>query len=135
MTPRPPLTTSPSPSPGPIGTPPSTQTSTPATTKRLALLSSRGYESEGGGYHIVEGQVQNISNEPLKNVMAVATWYDEGGHFIKSDDAMIEYNPILAGQTSPFKTMSSSNPAMAKYTVQFKVLFGGAVPTEDRREK
>lgn len=94
----------------------------PGPTYELALVSSRGYESDGGGCHIVEGQVKNISSQSLKNVTAVVTWYDKADGFIKSDDALVEYNPLLAGQTSPFKTMSSSNPAMSKYTAEFKTL-------------
>jgi hypothetical protein len=102
---------------------------------QLALLSARGYPSDGGGYHIVEGQVKNLSNQPLKNVTAVATWFGKDGGFIKSDNAIIAYNPILPGQTSPFKTMSSTNPAMEKYTVGFKTLFGGSLAVDDQRHK
>lgn len=105
----------------------------PEPTYQLALISSRGYESNGGGFHIVEGQVKNISDQPLKNVTAVATWLDKDGGFIKSDNAIIEYNPILPGQISPFKTMSSTNPAMEKYSVGFKTLFGGSLAVDDQR--
>jgi len=112
-----------------------TPTPSPEPTHQLALISSKGYESDGGGYHIVEGQVKNISNEPLQNVTAVATWFDKDGGFIKSDNAIVEYNPILPGQTSPFKTMSSTNPAMSKYAVEFKTLFGGTLSLDDQRKK
>jgi len=110
------------------------QTSQEAT-PQLALLSSRGYESERGGYHYVEGQVRNISNQSLKNVTAVATWFDKDRNFIKSDDALIDYNPILRGQTSPFKTISSGNPAMARFRVEFKILLGGTLRVDDQRTK
>jgi hypothetical protein len=106
-----------------------------APTYELALISSRGYESDGGGYHIVEGRVKNVSDQSLKNVAAVATWFDKDGEFIKSDDALVDYNPILPGQISPFKTMSSTNPAMTKYTVEFKTLFGGSLSVDDQRKK
>jgi hypothetical protein len=107
----------------------------PAPTFDLALISSRGYESESGGYHYVEGQVQNLSTQALKNVTAVATWFDKDGGFIKSSDAIIDYNPILPGQTSPFKTITSGNPAMSKYSVEFKELLGGTLSVDDRRKK
>jgi hypothetical protein len=100
----------------------------------LALLASRGYESDGG-YWYVEGQVKNISDKPMKNVTAVATWYDKRGEFIKTDEAIIQYNPILPGQTSPFKTIASGNPAMSRYTVAFKSLLGGEIQTRDDRKK
>ena len=134
-------------SPTPAPAPTSTSRPAPATSPRqpaakptppankLALLSARGYESEYGGYHYVEGQVQNISSTSLENVAAVATWYDKDGTFIKSDEALIDYNPILPGQTSPFKTISSGNPAMTRYTIEFKELLGGTIPMEDRRKK
>jgi hypothetical protein len=104
-------------------------------TYQLALISSKGYESESGHYHYVEGQVKNISNQSLKNVAAVATWFDKDGGFIKADNALIEYNPILPGQTSPFKTISSGNPAMSKYRVNFKTLMGGTLAVDDQRKK
>jgi hypothetical protein len=87
------------------------------------------------GYHYVEGQVKNVSDKPLKNVTAVGIWLDKDGNFIKSDDALIDYNPILPGQTSPFKTISSGNPAMSKYRVEFKFLFGGKIAVDDQRKK
>ena len=37
-------------------------------------------------FHIIEGQVRNVSNQPLKNVTAVGIWSDKNGEFIKSDD-------------------------------------------------
>jgi hypothetical protein len=79
--------------------------------------------------------VRNISDEPLRNVTAVSTWVDKDGGFITSDQAIIAYNPILPGQTSPFKTMSTTNPAMKQYSVQFKELMGGSIETEDQRRK
>jgi hypothetical protein len=77
--------------------------------------------------------VKNISDEPIKNVVAVGIWLDKKGEFIKSDDALIDYNPILPGQTSPFKTISSGNPAMEKYRVEFKTMFGGTLRVDDQR--
>jgi hypothetical protein len=128
-----------------VSSPPSTPTSPtgsgPAAsvpsppTYQLALLSSKGYESESGGYRYVEGEVKNISNGPLKNVTVVGTWYDKDDGFIKSSDAIVEYNPILPGQTSPFKTITSGNPAMSKYSVGFKTLFGATLAVDDQRKK
>jgi len=118
----------------PTATPAAIAPPTPQPTYQLALISSRGYESESGSYRYVEGQVKNVSAEPLKNVMVVATWYDKDDNFIKSDNALIEYNPILPGQISPFKAMTTGNPAMAKYSVEFKTIFGGALALDDQRK-
>ena len=65
----------------------------------------------------------------------LATWYDKDGGFVKADDNLIDFNPILPGQTSPFKNMMSENPAMVKYTVDFKFLIGGTIKWKDSRKK
>ena len=80
------------------------------------------------GYAILEGQVTNVSSQPLKNVTAVASFYDAKGGFITSSEALIEYNPILPGQTSPFSVGTTENPAMEKAAVDFKDLLGGTIP-------
>jgi hypothetical protein len=78
-------------------------------------------------YMIAEGTVTNDSGDSLKDVEAVVSFNDSAGNFITSDDAIIDYNPILTGQTSPFKVMASYNPAMASCSVAFKELMGGEI--------
>jgi hypothetical protein len=87
------------------------------------------------GYAILEGQVRNISSEPLKNVAAVASFYDLDGGFITSSDTLIDYNPVLPGQTSPFKVMATQNPTMKKARVEFKELLGGTIPFRNAESK
>jgi len=92
----------------------------------LELL-SWGWSKEHG-YVTGEGQVKNISGKSLRNVQALATFYDSQGGFITTASAMIGYNPILAGQTSPFTVMETQNPAMKKASIEFKYLMGGTIP-------
>jgi hypothetical protein len=82
-----------------------------------------------GEFFEITGQVKNISNKSLTNVMVVATMYDKNETFITSGEALISYNPLLVGQTSPFKKMVRRNPAMEKAAVTFKYLMGGTIPT------
>lgn len=100
----------------------------------LDLLSSKAYDT-GYGFHIIEGQVRNASPDPIKGLQAVGIWMAKDGTFITSDDAMIEYDPLLPGQASPFKTMSRTNPEMELYRVEFKRMFGGTVEYTDMRKK
>lgn len=95
---------------------------------QLELLSFRCYEEYG--YFIIEGEVKNISSESLKSVEAVGTTYTETGEFVKSSEALIEYDPILPGQTSPFKVMMTTNPAITKCNVGFKEFWGTTIPTK-----
>jgi hypothetical protein len=98
---------------------------------QLAILSSRWQEEYD--YAIYEGQVKNISNSNLTNVQAVVTWYDKNDNMITSSSALIEYNPILAGQTSPFKVMKTYNPEMKKASIEFSHLMGGTIKSYEER--
>lgn len=79
-----------------------------STEPQLGLLSSRGYKSSISHMN-VEGQVRNITDKSLKSIQVVVQWFDKNGNFVTSDEALIEYNPILPGQTSPFEVLSSYN--------------------------
>lgn len=96
--------------------------------EKLELVSFRCYKEHG--YFHVSGEVKNISGKSMENVMAVGTSYTETGEMVKSADALIDYNPVLAGQTSPFTVMMTTNPAMSKCKVNFKEFFGGTIPTK-----
>ncbi|OQC29659.1 MAG: hypothetical protein BWX70_01549 [Verrucomicrobia bacterium ADurb.Bin070] len=90
--------------------------------------------SEEYGYVTVEGQVGNISGRKLENVEAVARFFAEDGSFITSDSSIIEYNPLMPGQVSPFKVMDTHNPMMKKASVAFKLMWGPALTTINKEE-
>jgi len=98
---------------------------------QLQVLSKSGTIGEYG-YSYVEGQVKNISSESLEHVQAVVTWYTDGGEFITSDSALIEYDPLLAQQVSPFKVGTRTNPKMKRYKVEFNQLLGGTLRTVEQ---
>lgn len=86
-------------------------------------------------YAVAEGLVKNTSSKSLENVVALVNIFDKNGEFIKSDKALIEYNPILPGQTSPFKVMASHNPAMEKASIDFGTLFGKKLHWKNKDKK
>jgi hypothetical protein len=83
---------------------------------------------------IVEGAIKNISDAPIDNIVAHATFYDKNKEFISSDHALIDYRPLLPGQTSPFKIIGNFNPAMVHAIVDFK-MFGGETLYWKNKEK
>lgn len=97
----------------------------------LELISMNCYKEYG--YFYITGEVKNISGKSLENVEAVGSAYTEDGTFVKSDSALIEYDPILAGQTSPFEVVTTGNPAISKCKVEFKEFWGGAFSMKDGR--
>ena len=76
------------------------------------------------GFVEAQGQVTNISSGSLRNVTAVVTFLTASGDFITSTDALIDFNPILPGQTSPWSVITTWNPAMQSARVEFKDLLG-----------
>lgn len=80
---------------------------------------------------IAEGLVKNISSQPIRNLEVVVSYYDSKDNFITSDSTLIDYNPILPGQASPFKSITTWNPAMAKASVDFKPMFGTPLPYKE----
>lgn len=79
------------------------------------------------GFAEVHGMVRNLSTDRLGNVTAVVNWYTADNTFIRSDDALIEYNPIMPGQSSPFRVISPYNPQMHTARIEFKELMGGKI--------
>jgi hypothetical protein len=98
----------------------------PPSTGPVLLLLNWSWSQEHG-YAIVEGEVKNISSHNLDNIEAVASFYTAADRFITTADALIDFNPILPGQTSPFKAMANWNPEMSKARIDFKELMGGTV--------
>lgn len=76
------------------------------------------------GYAIAEGQVTNVSSASLSHVLAVVTFSTSEGGFITSDDALIDFDPLLPGQSSPWKVSARWNPAMRNATVRFRTMRG-----------
>ena len=86
-------------------------------------------------YIFVVGEVKNISSDSIKNVMAVGEFRTKDGTLVKAEDSLIDYNPLLPGQTSPFKTGGTDNPAINNCNLSFKTLFGkqiGYITAKDR---
>ena len=78
----------------------------------------------------LEGQVTNISDKPISNVEAVEVFKTGSDQFVKSADAMLTYNPIMPGQTSPFLVITTGNPMISNCSVSFTTLFGGTLATD-----
>lgn len=106
----------------------SSSSSTPSSNSSspLKLLSSSC--THGNGHFHVEGEVQNISNKKLENVMAVGELRAKDGTLVKSADALLEYNPLMPNQTTPFHVITTDNPIIKTCEISFKYLMGGQIP-------
>ncbi len=84
------------------------------------------------GFAIGEGEVTNRSDRRLENVQVVVSFYTKDNQFITTADAIVEYNPILPRQTTPFKAYATHNPQMNSARLAFKHLFGGSIGYKKR---
>jgi hypothetical protein len=98
---------------------------------QLEMVSTDWHWSWEYDWATAEGRVKNISDRPLDHVIARVEWETRGGQFITSGESLTDYQPILPGQTSPWKVMATWNPEMAKgrASVHFSYLMGGSIPT------
>lgn len=85
-------------------------------------------------FAIAEGRVTNISGQSLERVMAKVSYFTNSGEFITSHDALIDYTPILNGQSSPFKVMGTYNPAMASGRLELAEMWGTTYKTISRED-
>ena len=101
----------------------------------LELVSWNWSPTEDGSYVEAKGQVKNTSNKSLQDVEAVVTFKDKEGKSIAQNSALIDFNPILAGQTSPFAVMEAFNPEINSASIQFKFLDGETIPTSEQQQR
>jgi hypothetical protein len=74
--------------------------------------------------------LENVSGKSFESVEAVATFFDANGTPFTSESSLIDYDPLLPGQRSPFSIMARYNPAMETCRVDFKEFWGGAFKTD-----
>ncbi|MER8546469.1 FxLYD domain-containing protein [Mesorhizobium sp. M1169] len=79
------------------------------------------------GFAKVTGEVTNRSSEPIESLMVIGIFRTSNDEFVKSAEAMVDYQPLMPGQTSPFPAMTTDNPIMRNCNVAFKTMFGGLV--------
>lgn len=96
-------------------------------------LGKWNWHKSSSSHVTAEGEITNISSESLKNVEAVVTFRTKSGDFITSDSAIIDYNPLLPNQTSPWKVIATWNPEMQTASVQFKTLWGRTLRVENEK--
>jgi len=78
-------------------------------------------------YFKVRGEVKNLSVAAVKNIVAVATVRTSDGTFVKSANALIEYQPLMAGQVSPFTIIDTGNPSIQTAELSFRMFFDGSM--------
>ena len=80
------------------------------------------------GYAFVIGEVTNRSTQKIENIDVIISYHTKEGTLVKTDSALVEYNPTLPGQTTPFEVITRYNPRIETAQLNFKhLLFGGTI--------
>ncbi len=98
----------------------------------LKLLSMKDINSSDMYFRVI-GEVQNTSTEKIDGVFAVVTAYDKSDELVGTEDARIDYSPIMPNQTSPFTVLMRQNPLIDTYKINFRKSFGGTIDYTDAR--
>lgn len=85
-------------------------------------------------YAYVRGEVKNVSTSKLENVLAVGTFRTKSGELVKSDNSLIDYRPLMPGQTSPFEVMTEDNPEISKCHIGFSRFSGESLPYAEKKK-
>lgn len=107
----------------------------PAGQPQLALLSLRYERPRERGDLLFEGEVENVSDAPLTDVVAIVSLYDADPGLITADRAPIERDVLPPGETSPFRVEVDASPSARSYGVIFQHPSGGIIPTRDDRSR
>lgn len=88
--------------------------------------------SASGDYIHIEGEIRNVTTERIEGIKIILTFYDKSQRLVTSDISYANFDPIMPGQTSPYTSMISANPAIDTYTVQFSTRSGERLNAIDR---
>ena len=88
--------------------------------------------SRESDYDIVSGEITNTGSDKLDDVEAVTTFYDSNGGVVTTADAVIDFNPLMPGQTSPYKTMNPDNPLIKTEKTEFHSMNGPLLAYSDK---
>lgn len=111
--------------------PVATVAETPPQTPPLALLSSRAHLNPTADFWFIDGEVRNLTDQPLSNVQVVSTWFDRQGRTVASHSDMVDLKQLMPGETSAFRTITGVHPDMATFSLEFRSAVGRRLQARD----
>jgi hypothetical protein len=85
-----------------------------------------------GGTISVQGEVENVGEAILSNIVAIGIFQATNKDFIRSDRALLRAGPLFPGDRSSFRTSSPDDPAIAMCALDFGYLLGGSIAFQER---
>ncbi|GEM_PF-2878133 len=78
----------------------------------------------------ISGTATNVSDEPLKNVIAHATYLDREGRQVASAQSLLDVPTLMPYRSSLFAITTPVNPAIARISVDFRFPGGPQIPAK-----
>ena len=104
--------------------------------KATLIIESWSWQRSGSGAFVeVNGEVANNTSKKLDGVVAVATFKTADDELVTTAQSIVEFNPLLPGQKSPFKCITAFNPRMKTCSLKFKFLMGRQIKAASRKKK
>lgn len=82
----------------------------------------------------VQGEVQNVSSQPIKLLILSAVFDGPAGQFVSTSDLPVEFDPVMPGQVSPFDGYGDYNPIVRTVKVTPALEGGPSLPFSGDRE-
>jgi len=101
---------------------------------RMALESSYLRRTSSEAWNVI-GRARNISEESLNDTWVLIQLFDHLGEILTFEEAPLPINPLLPGQTSPFKVIFDGELPIERVSIIFKSASGYPIPAEDRRRE
>ena len=83
------------------------------------------------GYLLICGQIVNVSDRDMNNVLAIAECFSSNGTFIKKSDMLVDDTTIKPKKISSFSIVAEDEPAIKDVKISFKHFFGEKIAASD----
>jgi hypothetical protein len=101
------------------------------TTTRLELM--RHAETPGPpGRRRIRGEVRNVWDAPISDVIVVVTWKDVAGNVLGTDQGRLDQYVVEPDRVVGFRVETKRPPAAEVYSVAFTERDGSAIRTQQR---
>jgi hypothetical protein len=100
----------------------------------LSILSTRVHQSESGDIWYVDGEVQNLTTNPLTNVQAAVSWFDTADVLITKVVALVDLERLPPGHVAGYRTSTRTVKGMARFEVQLESERGQPLLTRGDRK-
>lgn len=100
----------------------------------VAIVAVTCMELPDAGEIEVQGEIRNLSSQPINSMVLSAVFNGVGGQFVSTSDLPVKFDPVMPGQVSPFDGFGDYNPIIRNVTVTPAIEDGPSLPSSGNGE-